>query len=148
VQPDHSEKPATYEIRRPFVQNIFNCIDLAAVCAFWISFILGFFDTADNRYFHLFRMLSSLRIMRLLRITPGTHNETVMILKGLKRAGSTLGWVIAFICYFLLLFAIVGVQSFKSSLKRRCHWSLDSASPNPFQFCGGHFDNNTGQKRP
>lgn len=45
------------------------------------------------------------------------------------------------ICFFWLLFAIVGVQSFKSSFRRHCVW-IDPAGKQNFtnenQFCGGH----------
>lgn len=58
--------------------------------------------------------------------------------------------------FFWLLFAIVGVQSFKSSLDRQCVW-LDPQDPfnqsgtayvNTFQFCGGQFNNITGAQDP
>ena len=46
--------------------------------------------------------------------------------------------------FFWLLFAIVGVQSFKSSFRRRCTW-IDPEGQNNFtnmdQFCGGHLLN-------
>jgi hypothetical protein len=50
--------------------------------------------------------------------------------------------------FFWLLFAIVGLQSFKSSLRRTCVW-FDPNDPtgatnytNQFQFCGGWLDQN------
>ena len=57
--------------------------------------------------------------------------------------------------FFWLVFAIVGVQSFKSSLSRQCVW-LDpddptniTASYSPdMSFCGGYLDNVTGEARP
>lgn len=50
--------------------------------------------------------------------------------------------------FFWLLFSIVGVQSFKSSLRRNCVW-IDPADrnikfTNDAQFCGGHLDNREG----
>ena len=59
------------------------------------------------------------------------------------------------IIFFWLLFAIIGVQSFKSSLSRQCVW-LDPTDPknltasytNEDQFCGGHLDNQTGIAMP
>jgi len=53
--------------------------------------------------------------------------------------------------FFWLLFAIIGVQSFKSSLRRNCVW-IDPAGQqnytNDNQFCGGYLDNVTGQPMP
>jgi len=43
--------------------------------------------------------------------------------------------------FFWLLFSIVGVQSFKSSMRRHCVWQSDGVTPNfvnEDQFCGGH----------
>jgi hypothetical protein len=57
--------------------------------------------------------------------------------------------------FFWLVFAIVGVQSFKSSLSRQCVW-LDPDDPTnitatyspDMSFCGGYLDNVTGEARP
>jgi hypothetical protein len=44
--------------------------------------------------------------------------------------------------FFWLLFSIVGVQSFKSSMRRHCVWQTDGITLDNFtneaQFCGGH----------
>ena len=52
--------------------------------------------------------------------------------------------------FFWLLFAIIGVQSFKSSLSRQCVWldptqpdNLTAAYTNEFGFCGGHLKNDS-----
>jgi len=57
--------------------------------------------------------------------------------------------------FFWLIFAIVGVQSFKSSLGRQCTWldpqdpTNSSASFTPsMSFCGGHINATTGQEDP
>lgn len=57
--------------------------------------------------------------------------------------------------FFWLLFAIIGVQSFKSSLSRQCVWldptdptNLSAAFTNEDQFCGGYLDNDTGNTMP
>ena len=81
----------------------------------------------------------------------------------MKKAAPLLVNVAFLIGFFWLLFAIVGVQIFKSSFRRTCVWydgdpfsntsaklnpyALDSASGNP-QFCGGHLDVVTGEPRP
>ena len=57
--------------------------------------------------------------------------------------------VVFLIGFFWLIFGIVGVQSFKSSLRRTCVWTGDDGSgqnytlniaPENIQFCGGYFD--------
>ena len=54
--------------------------------------------------------------------------------------------------FFWLLFAVVGVQSFRSSFRRRCVWvdpeGIQSNFTNTLQFCGGHLNNATGAAEP
>lgn len=87
-----------------------------------------------------------------------------VILRSLKKAAPLLVNVAFLIGFFWLLFAIVGVQCFKSSFRRTCVWfdpssdpfknrtallngyRLDSSSGTP-QFCGGYLHQN-GSKLP
>jgi len=55
--------------------------------------------------------------------------------------------------FFWLLFAIIGVQSFKSSLSRQCTWinpddptNFDAAYTPDMAFCGGHLNTTTGKE--
>lgn len=76
-------------------------------------------------------------------------------MRSLKKAAPLLVRVAFLIGFFWLLFAIIGVQSFKSSLSRHCVWR-DPLQPNNFSasfsnsdaFCGGHLDNQTGEPLP
>ena len=59
------------------------------------------------------------------------------------------------ITFFWLLFAIIGVQSFKASLSRQCVWldpldpkNLSASFTNEEQFCGGYLDNQTSKTLP
>jgi hypothetical protein len=65
-----------------------------------------------------------------------------VILRSLKKAAPLLVNVAFLISFFWLLFSIVGVQSFKSSLRRTCQWrdplGSDEIYNNTGQFCGGH----------
>lgn len=79
-----------------------------------------------------------------------------MILRSLKKAAPLLVHVAFLIGFFWLLFAIVGIQSFKSSFRRTCVW-IDPEGQNNFtmndpynalQFCGGYLDPDTGSPRP
>ncbi|RFU33099.1 hypothetical protein B7463_g3252, partial [Scytalidium lignicola] len=138
--------------RRAFLRHSFNRLDFLAVVSFWIAFALGITGTESGSHLYIFRMLSCLRILRLLAITNGT----AIILRSLKKATPLLINVSFLIGFFWLLFAIVGVQSFKSSLSRQCVWidpqdpfnSSGTAYVNTFQFCGGQFDNITGAQSP
>lgn len=137
---------------RAFLRHSFNRLDFLAVVAYWISFVLSLFAIEYDYHLYVFRMLSCLRIVRLLGITSGTS----VILRSLKRAAPTLLNVAFLIGFFWLLFAIIGIQSFKSSLRRLCVWNFQqSVDPTQeefwqvqqFQFCGGWL-NASGDPQP
>ncbi|KAF2484444.1 Ion transport protein-domain-containing protein [Neohortaea acidophila] len=132
---------------RAFLRHSFNRVDFVAVLAFWISFLLNFFELQSVFHIYVFNMMSCLRIIRLLGITSGTS----VILRSLKRAAPLLLNVAFLIGFFWLLFAIVGVQAFKASLRRTCVWDGPAAFPpqsqnytlnypdgnGNIQYCGG-----------
>jgi len=127
---------------RAFLRHSFNRLDFIALVCYWISFFLAIFQQQNEYEIYVFRMLSSLRILKLLYITNGT----TVILRSLKKAAPLLFNVAILIGFFWLLLAIIGVQSFKSSLLRTCYWQdPDNSSNNytSFQFCGG-FLNDSG----
>ncbi|KAL7929110.1 calcium permeable channel [Trichoderma chlorosporum] len=137
--------------RRAFLRHSFNRLDFVAVVSFWITFALSITGSESRNHFFLFKMLSSLRILRLLALTHGT----AIILRSLKKAAPLLVRVAFLISFFWLLFAIIGIQSFKSSFSRQCVWldpqdptNLTASYTNSMQFCGGYLDNATGATQP
>jgi len=134
--------------QRAFLRHSFNRVDFIAVCAYWISFAMSIFAIEQGRHIFVFRMLSCLRIMRLLYLTSGT----TVILRSLKKAAPLLLNVAFLIGFFWLLFAVIGVQSFKSSLRRQCVWvNPDNETDtwvNNFQFCGGYINASTLEAMP
>ncbi|KAJ0167466.1 Calcium-channel protein cch1 [Colletotrichum tanaceti] len=137
--------------RRAFLRHSFNRLDFLAVVAYWISFALRITGIESEKHLYVFRMIACLRILRLLALTNGT----AIILRSLKKAAPLLVRVAFLIAFFWILFAIIGVQSFKASLSRQCVW-LDPTDPtnrkksftNEMQFCGGFLDNETGRSMP
>lgn len=139
--------------RRAFLRHSYNRLDFVAVVAYWISFGMQIGGYEKGRHVYVFNMLSGLRILRLLGLTSGTS----IILRSLKRAAPLLLNVAFLISFFWLLFAIVGVQSFKSSLRRTCVWLnpepggqnyVQNLAPENIQFCGGYLDAVTGLPMP
>lgn len=130
---------------RAYLRHSFNRTDFVAVVSFWISLLLGALHIKNTRVILVFQMLSCLRIIRLLNLTSGTS----VILRSLKKAAPLLLNVAFLIGFFWLLFAIIGVQSFKSSFRRNCVWT-DPDDPtqnytNSDQFCGGQWINDNGK---
>ncbi|KAJ9661937.1 calcium channel protein [Neophaeococcomyces mojaviensis] len=152
--PGHSRQKQRVRLaRRAFLRHSFNRLDFLAVVSYWISFSmqLGGVDTRDHIY--VFNTLSCLRILRLLGLTGGT----TIILRSLKKAAPLLVNIAFLIGFFWLIFGIVGVQSFKSSLRRTCVWTGDDGSgqnysmnvaPENIQFCGGYLEPVTAQPMP
>ncbi|EED24171.1 calcium channel subunit Cch1 [Talaromyces stipitatus ATCC 10500] len=137
---------------RAFLRHSFNRLDFLAVISYWISFGLQITGYSSKHDIYIFQMLSCLRLLRLLGITDGTS----VILRSLKKAAPLLVHVAFLIGFFWLLFAIVGIQSFKSSFRRSCVW-IDPAGQNNFtmndpynviQLCGGYLDSVTGEAKP
>ncbi|ODA76644.1 hypothetical protein RJ55_07915 [Drechmeria coniospora] len=150
--PDTLEEQQRFQLaRRAFLRHSFNRLDFVAVLSYWIAFALGITGLEHRHHVYVFRMLSCLRILRLLAITNGT----AIILRSLKKAAPLLVRVGFLIGFFWLLFAIIGLQSFKSSLSRQCVWldplrpmDLSASYTNEMQFCGGYLDNFTGSTMP
>jgi hypothetical protein len=124
---------------RAYLRHSFNRLDFVAVVSYWISFSLNLTQTEWGHRLYVFEMMSCLRILRLLNITSGTS----VILRSLKRAAPALLRIGILIGFFWLLFGIIGVQSFKSSLRRTCVWDGTRADPPQAnytleeQYCGG-----------
>lgn len=57
---------------RAFLRHSFNRLDFVAVVAYWISFFLSLDGVETSHQLYIFRMLSCLRILRLLALTNGT----------------------------------------------------------------------------
>lgn len=151
-RPETVEAQMRFQLaRRAFLRHSFNRLDLIAIVSFWITFILGITGLESRHHLYIFKMLSCLRILRLLSLTHGT----AIILRSLKKAAPLLVRVAFLLCFFWLLFAIIGVQSFKASFSRQCIWldplqptNLSAAFTNDDQHCGGYLNNDTGSIMP
>jgi hypothetical protein len=58
--------------RRAFLRHSFNRLDFVAVVSFWITFVLSNTGLQSSYHLYVFRMLSCLRVLRLLALTHGT----------------------------------------------------------------------------
>ncbi|WVQ72778.1 hypothetical protein IAR50_002338 [Cryptococcus sp. DSM 104548] len=128
---------------RPYLRHSWHRIDMIAVFAFWITFILALtgYEATANRHLYIFRALSVLRAGRLLVITSGTTT----ILHSLKRAGPMLITVTYFLVFAGCIFSIIGVQSFRGSFRRACVLTDPNNSTNVITLenpCGGWLDAN------
>lgn len=134
----YNKKIDPFLLRRAYLRNSWHRIDFISIIMFWISLFLSIdrYDVEHN--IMIFRALSCLRILRLCNLTKGTST----IMRALKLAMPQLIDVIVFIGCFGLFFALIGVQSFKSSFSRHCVWyNPDDPSDtylNEDQYCGGY----------
>ena len=72
-QPGHSRQAQRLRLaRRAFLRHGFNRLDFVAVISFWIYFLLTVTWYAPYHHIYVFKMLSCLRILRLLGLTNGT----------------------------------------------------------------------------
>lgn len=69
---DPSHKRRIRLAHRAFLRHSFNRLDFVAVVAYWVYFALTQSGAENVHKFYIFRMLSCLRILRLLSMTNGT----------------------------------------------------------------------------
>ncbi|KAG5641384.1 hypothetical protein DXG03_005366 [Asterophora parasitica] len=124
----------------PYLRQSWGRIDFIAVMSFWITFILAISGLERGEYhIGIFRALSVIRTARLLTITSGTTT----IMHSLKTARPLLTRVAYFVLFAMILLSIIGVQSFKGSLRRSCMLSPTLGEDEiqiSDQFCGGYID--------
>lgn len=106
-------------LHRAYLRTSWQVIDFISMVCFWISLPLSINHYDAKQHIFHFRALSCLRILRLCNLTTGTN----IILRAIHSAIPQLVDVSLFICCFWVIFGIVGVQSFKSSLSRHCQWT-------------------------
>ncbi|CAO3597764.1 unnamed protein product [Absidia cylindrospora] len=132
---------------KPFLRHSWNRVDFVAVISYWIHFALLLTHQeiiADTQRITVFKMMSAIILMRLLNVTKGN----TVILHSLKKAAPLLVNVTFFVLFFFIIFAVIGVQSFKGSFLRHCVWTDPTNSSNTQelqQFCGGYLENGVPQ---
>jgi hypothetical protein len=80
LEPTSAEEQQRQQLaRRAFLRHSLNRIDFLAIVSFWISYILSMTGIEGGRHLYVFRMLSCLRILRLLYLTHGTTVSKTLI---------------------------------------------------------------------
>lgn len=129
-------------LRRAFLRNNWQKIDFISMICFWISLPLSINHYDAKHHIFLFRALSCLRILRLCNLTTGTN----IILRAIHSAIPQLMDVSVFIACFWVIFGIIGVQSFKSSMSRHCEWTNPNDPSDTYinsdLYCGSYLDLN------
>jgi len=69
---DMRQKQRIRLAHRAFLRHSFNRVDFLAVLSYWISFGLAVAGIEAQDHIYVFRMMSCLRILRLLSLTSGT----------------------------------------------------------------------------
>jgi hypothetical protein len=136
-----AKQQSLYTAGRPYLRHSWHRIDMLAIVAFWITFLLAITkqEATAAHHIYIFRSLSVLRAGRLLVITSGTST----ILHSLKIAGPMLITVAFYVIFTVILFSIIGVQSFRGSFRRSCVLTDPNNSTNEIvlgQICGGHLN--------
>ncbi|TFK38523.1 high-affinity cell membrane calcium channel [Crucibulum laeve] len=124
----------------PYLRQSWSRIDFVAIVSFWVSFILATTGIErGEKHIGVFRAMSVIRTARLLTITSGTTT----IMHSLKTARPLLTSVAYFVLFAIVLFSIIGIQSFKGSLRRTCVLQPTLGESEVLidgQFCGGYID--------
>lgn len=130
---------------RAYLRHSWNRVDCLAIVCYWVALGLQMTRTSStpDHHIYVFRALSVLRCSRLLGLWEGTET----ILRSLKRVAPLLMRVASFMIFAMVLFAVIGIQSFKGSYLRTCVWIGDlnnepSQNYTLNQLCGGSIDPN------
>lgn len=129
------KKVEEMNLRRAYLRSNWQRLDFISMVCFWISLLLSINHYDADHNIMLFRALSCLRILRLCNLTTGTN----VILRACQSAIPQLVDVCIVIVCFWVIFGIIGVQSFKSSLTRHCEWTNPDDSSDTWtsdQYCG------------
>lgn len=128
-----------------YLRHSWNRVDCLAIICYWVALALQVTGagSTSSHHIYVFRALSVLRCSRLLGLWEGTET----ILRSLKRVAPLLLRVASFMVFAMVLFAVIGIQSFKGSYLRSCVWIGDlNNEPNQNytlnQLCGGSVDPN------
>lgn len=136
-----AKQQALYTAGRPYLRHSWHRIDMLAVVSFWATFLLAMThqEATASHHIYIFRSMSVLRAGRLLVITSGTST----ILHSLKTAGPMLITVAFYVIFAVILFSIIGVQSFRGSFRRSCVLTDPNNATNEIvldQICGGYLN--------
>ncbi|KAI8983763.1 Ion transport protein-domain-containing protein [Pilobolus umbonatus] len=147
LENSYNEKKMVY---KAYLRHGWNRVDVVSILSYYVHFALlvtGQEIIGEHRRILVFKMLSSLVLLRLLNITDGNK----VILNSLKKAAPLLVNVLFFVLFFFVIFGIIGVQSFKGSFRRHCVWR-DPENPENVQelqqYCGGYINVTTGEAVP
>lgn len=72
ISDDIRQKQRVRLAHRAFLRHSFNRVDFLAVFSYWISFGMAVAGIESQQHIYVFRMMSCLRILRLLSLTSGT----------------------------------------------------------------------------
>lgn len=143
LKKDH---PAFYH--KAYISGVANVLDLVSIVSYWIDFGLMLHEYP---YCSLFKAMGALRPLRLLSILQGTAVSFCgyiydsrrcltsamcqTIMRSLEVSWGMLKDVIGFIFFFLLLFALIGLTSFKGVFSRRCYVMEPDGQRKPVIVC-------------
>lgn len=136
IQPPRIQK----NFHRAYLRSSWSRIDFISIVCFWISLPLSINRYDAKHQIFVFRALSCIRILRLCNLSTGTST----VLNACRMALPQLVDVSIIVCCFWLMFGIIGVQLFKSSLTRHCEWENPDDSTDTYindsQYCGSYLD--------
>ena len=125
-------------VPRAYLRGSWNRVDFVSTICFWLNFFLSIDQFNSRHHISLFRALECLRVLRITTLTE----RIGLLMKSIKLGLPQIIDVLIFFAYFWTLFSIIGVQSFKSSLRRYCVWTNPDDPSDTYQteqYCGGSY---------
>ncbi|CAO3588343.1 unnamed protein product [Absidia cylindrospora] len=133
-QPTSTTFPSVHH--KAYLSSFGNVLDCIAVICYWID--LGIM-LHGYKYCSVFKAMAATRPLRLLSFLPGT----AVILKSLETGWDLMLDVSGFLFFFMFLFAMVGLISFRGVFSRQCYHFPNGPDQavlvTPPMFCSGYY---------
>lgn len=136
-QKEHNCSPGFYRV---FLRTSWGRVEALSITFFWTSLIALHTKGSSRSLALIVSGLAHLRLLRVLDFIPFTR----VVLSAFKFAIPLLANVLIFIGFFLVVWSIVGLETFNGSMNRRCVYG-DTVTN---QFCGSYLEPGTLKKLP
>ncbi|KAI8093916.1 Ion transport protein-domain-containing protein [Halteromyces radiatus] len=128
---------------KAYLNSFGNGLDFVSVICYWVDFGLMLYGYP---YISIFKAMAATRPLRLLSVLPGT----AVILKSLETGWDLMLDVSGFLFFFMFLFAMLGLISFRGVFSRQCYFFPDgsdqgksTALVEPPMYCSGYYNGTT-----
>lgn len=119
-----------YKHKNAYLRDGWNILDFLVVIASWVDIVAAAAGSESVAQVKVFRVIRVIRPLRTVKRVPTMRRLVAIMLRSLPELANTL----AFMFFFFIVFAIIGIQNFHGDIYNRCRltpapvngqWQLD-----------------------